>query len=310
MMLDNIRKYGRFSNISVALLLLILVSGCGSFGSSDPILLSDIPEDLCAPSSDFSNAIKFHVTADQMDLAAVNTYPQKVSKFTSSTLYDIEICVDHVIYFELNPVLYEQYKYDETVRQYLDSSDQVQVDSEKISQIADTFVAPSASIQTIVGKALLWTKENIKYDEKLADEIYAGTSKGRSAEETLDCKTGTCNEYSNVFIAFMRHLGIPARYIEGFWMTDSNVHMYHAWAEFYLQGYGWIPVDPMTGAWGQAPECVKLFVGKDFADINVELKKINAAYEIIRIEVPLMVIFSAVLLITGSFMYKFRFQAK
>jgi len=63
-------------------------------------------------------------------------------------------------------------------------------------------------------------------------------------------------------------------------MTDSDMRMYHAWAEFYLQGYGWIPVDPMSGAWG-VPEYVKLFVGKDFADINVELREINATYEII-----------------------------
>lgn len=278
MMLDNKRKYGKYPIIGIVLLLLIFSSGCRSSGSSGPVLLSDIPEDLYAPSSDFSNAMKFHVTADLMDLGAVNTYPQKVSKLTSSTPYDIEIYVDHVIYFELNPVPYEQYKYDETVRQYLVSSDQVQVDSEKISQIADTFVAPSTSIQTIVGKALSWTKENIKYDETLAGEIYAGTSKGRSAEETLDCKQGTCSEYSNVFIAFMRHLGIPARYVEGFWMSDSDMHMYHAWAEIYLQEYGWIPVDPMSGAWGQAPEYVKLFVGKDFADINVELRDINASY--------------------------------
>jgi len=277
-MLFNKRKYGWFSTIGIVLLLFIFSSGCRSYGSSNHVLLSDIPEDLCAPSSDFSNAMKFHVTADQMDLAAVNTYPQKVSKLTNSTPYDVEILIDHVIYFDLNPVPYEQYKYEEVVGQYVESSDLVQVDSEKISQIADTFVAPSASIQTIVGKALSWTKENIKYDETLAGEIYAGTSKGRSAEETLDCKQGTCSEYSNVFIAFMRHLGIPARYVEGFWMTDSDMHMYHAWAEFYLQGYGWIPVDPMTGTWGQVPEYVKLFVGKDFADINVELRDINASY--------------------------------
>lgn len=276
---NNKRKNDKFPAISIVLLLLLFLSGCSRSGSSGFASSSAIPEDSSAPSSDFSTSVKYHVTTDLMDLDAVNSSPQKVSRITVSSPYDIEVCVDQISYFALKPVPYEKYEYEETIRQYVDSSDQVQVDSEKIAQIADTFTARSASIQTIVGKALSWTKQNIRYDETLADEIYDGSSKGQSAEETLDCKKGTCNEYSNVFIAFMRHLGIPARYVEGFWMTDSDMRMYHAWAEFYLQGYGWVPVDPMNGTWGQSPECVKLFVGKDFSDINVKLRDINAYYE-------------------------------
>jgi len=270
---------GKLSITGLALSLILLLNGCGRTSVTGPNSLSDIPHDPYAPESSFSNATRLHVTANLMDLEAVNTYPQRVDTLSKNEPYDIEISIDHVSYFNLDNVPYRQYDYDKTVRQYLDSSEEIQVDSKVVTEIADSFTAPSASIQTIAGKALSWTKSNIEYDDNLADDIFGGTSSGRSADETIACRKGTCNEYTNVFIAFMRCLGIPARYVEGFWMTDSNSPMYHAWAEFYLEGYGWVPVDPMTGTWGQPPTYVKLFVGQDFVDINVKLKDINAANE-------------------------------
>lgn len=269
----------KLSITGLALSLILLLNGCGSTLTTGPDSLSDISQDPYAPASNFSNAARLHVTANLMDVKAVNTYPQRVDAWSKSEPYDIEISIDHVSYFNLDNVPYRQYDYDETVRQYLGSSEKIQVDSKAITDIADSFAEPSASIQTIAGKALSWTKSNIEYDNNLADDIFGGTSGGRSADETIACRKGTCNEYTNVFIAFMRCLGIPARYVEGFWMTDSNSPMYHAWAEFYLEGYGWVPVDPMTGTWGQPPTYVKLFVGQDFVDIDVKLKDINAAYE-------------------------------
>ena len=290
----QLKNCGKLSAAGILVLAFIL-SGCGtSAGASNSAvseaavsassaddLLSDIPADPDAPASDFADATRYRVTADVMDLADVNTYPQRVDVLSASAPYDMEISIDHVTYFNLDNVPYRQYDYDEAVAQYLVGSEEVQVDAKAIIEIADSFAAPSASIQTIVGKALSWTKTNITYDDNLADEIFSGTSSGRSADETIACRKGTCNEYTNVFIACMRCLGIPARYIAGFWMTDSNLPMYHAWAEFYLQGYGWIPVDPMAGTWGQNTEYVKLFIGLDFADIDVKLREINGTYEII-----------------------------
>src|SRR5258708_33998970 len=42
-----------------------------------------------------------------------------------------------------------------------------------------------------------------------------------------------------------RAKGIPARFVIGFPLTakDGDVKGYHCWAEFYVKGRGWIPVD-------------------------------------------------------------------
>ncbi len=37
----------------------------------------------------------------------------------------------------------------------------------------------------------------------------------------------------------MRSRGIPARHVVGF----SPSKKYHVWAEFYMERYGWVPVD-------------------------------------------------------------------
>lgn|GEM_PF-4698731 len=62
---------------------------------------------------------------------------------------------------------------------------------------------------------------------------------------------GTCNNYALLFVALCRAAGIPARTVNGINFFEELLgekfaieSMSHAWAEFYLPGYGWITVDP------------------------------------------------------------------
>src|SRR5262249_19214234 len=53
------------------------------------------------------------------------------------------------------------------------------------------------------------------------------------------------------FVGLCRALGIPARTIIGLMipagMKNGDINGYHSWAEFYLDGVGWVPVDPAEG---------------------------------------------------------------
>ena len=42
----------------------------------------------------------------------------------------------------------------------------------------------------------------------------------------------------------------------------------HAWASFFLDGYGWIPADPQIGSVGIYDNYIRLELGLDFADIG------------------------------------------
>lgn len=75
---------------------------------------------------------------------------------------------------------------------------------------------------------------------------YVAQNTERGALWALRNKVGDCSEYSYLFVALCRAAGIPARIQAGFVFhssreVTSNGHM---WAEYYLEDYGWIPVDP------------------------------------------------------------------
>ncbi len=59
---------------------------------------------------------------------------------------------------------------------------------------------------------------------------------------------GKCADISSIFIALCRASGVPAREVFGIRMGKTPVQdittWQHCWAEFFLPGTGWIPVDP------------------------------------------------------------------
>jgi transglutaminase-like putative cysteine protease len=91
-----------------------------------------------------------------------------------------------------------------------------------------------------------------------------GDEEGRHAidEFWLDRKQGFCEHFSTAFVVVMRALDIPARVVTGFQGADPELqdgyHVVrnsyaHAWAEVWLDGRGWVRVDPTAAV---APERV------------------------------------------------------
>jgi hypothetical protein len=67
----------------------------------------------------------------------------------------------------------------------------------------------------------------------------------RGALWALEHGVGDCSEYSYLFAALCRASGIPARVQAGFAFHYVNEILKdgHMWAEYYLENYGWVPVD-------------------------------------------------------------------
>jgi hypothetical protein len=93
------------------------------------------------------------------------------------------------------------------------------------------------------------------YDYVLATMRYdkSGAGWGRGdAVWACTSKRGNCTDFHSLFIGMMRASGIPARFEIGFPLPDSKtegeITGYHCWAEFYLNGTGWVPVDA-SEAW-------------------------------------------------------------
>ncbi len=87
--------------------------------------------------------------------------------------------------------------------------------------------------------------------EKLADSIVYERSGGwNNAAAVLARKTGSCSEYTFALVALLRRAGIPARYVGAISERGDNASfddVFHRWAEVWMPGYGWIPVDANAG---------------------------------------------------------------
>ncbi len=91
-----------------------------------------------------------------------------------------------------------------------------------------------------------------------------------SALETLKCGEGDCSESANLFVAFARALGIPARVARG-WLGLSDTYSGHAWAEVWIGR--WMEIDP---SWGQLPDVNYLRSKDENSSLpeNIELENI------------------------------------
>jgi len=77
------------------------------------------------------------------------------------------------------------------------------------------------------------------------------TRAAASAAEAFACKSGPCQDLTHIFIAAARSLGIPARYIGGYFRRDdggaSEQDAGHAWAEAFVPDLGWVAFDAANG---------------------------------------------------------------
>ncbi len=69
-----------------------------------------------------------------------------------------------------------------------------------------------------------------------------------SATDVYAVRQGVCVEYSHLTISMARYLGMDTRFVSGF--VNGGGWQPHAWAEIYVPGYGWLPVDSTFGEAG------------------------------------------------------------
>ena len=105
-----------------------------------------------------------------------------------------------------------------------------------------------------------WLRNNCEYS------LSAGKlPKGRDfVDHFLENRKGSCSHFASTAVLMCRYAGIPARYVEGYIIkpasdfsastakgemetidvTDSRAH---AWAEIYIDGFGWYPMEFTSG---------------------------------------------------------------
>ena len=113
-----------------------------------------------------------------------------------------------------------------------------------------------------------------------ADFAYTpnSTDVNTSALDALALRKGVCQDFAHVMIGAMRSLGLAARYVSGYLLTEPppgqprliGADASHAWVEVYDPAWpedqGWLQLDP-TNDRAPGDDYVMLAVGRDYADV-------------------------------------------
>lgn len=94
------------------------------------------------------------------------------------------------------------------------------------------------------------------------DPTHAATT----AAEAFALKRGVCQDLTHIFLAAARHIGVPARYVGGYFRRSDGViaqEAGHAWAEAYVPALGWVAFDPANGICATDAH-VRVAVGLDY----------------------------------------------
>ena len=112
-----------------------------------------------------------------------------------------------------------------------------------------------------------WVQKNIEYD---LNTLTAEAVKKSSWVFTY--RQGVCDELTNLFISFLRSVGIPARFVTGtVYASIEGTWNNHGWAEVYFPGKGWAPWDVTFGQYGWIdPTHLKLGDSVDSAESSID----------------------------------------
>ena len=112
--------------------------------------------------------------------------------------------------------------------------------------------------EALIGRALQWFNREFTYT--LSPSLL-----GRDSVDDFlfNTKAGYCEHFSSAFVVMMRAGGLPARVVTGYqggrpnqiddyWVVRQSDA--HAWAEVWLDGRGWVRIDPTSAV---APERIE-----------------------------------------------------
>jgi transglutaminase-like putative cysteine protease len=110
-----------------------------------------------------------------------------------------------------------------------------------------------------------------------AEFIYdsAATSVNTPLSEVLHTRRGVCQDFAHVQIGCLRALGLAARYVSGYLVTQPppghprlvGADASHAWVSVYCPGAGWIDVDPTNNVLPSDRHITVAF-GRDYGDVS------------------------------------------
>ncbi|OWU65309.1 MAG: hypothetical protein CBB60_005370 [Armatimonadetes bacterium Cent15-Ar3] len=133
------------------------------------------------------------------------------------------------------------------------------VDSEKLRQFCSS-VDTSATLGGVVQQVAELVNQHMTYVAEV-------TTVATTSDEVLDHQSGVCQDFAHLALAMLRSLGIPCRYVSGYFHVSepTKPSESHAWVEFFSPSFGWCGYDPTHGCLPDERH-VMIAHGRDYND--------------------------------------------
>ena len=167
-----------------------------------------------------------------------------------------------------------------------------------ISRDNEYFNEPWLSQEGVYGMKQVSRDDVLTYYEKAQISGSTYTFGNGSSLYACDIGVGNCTDYHSYFMSLSRTMNIPARFHMGFSISndiEGEIEGYHCWADYYISGEGWYPVDiseadkdSLKSDYFFGTICqnrVEFMVGRDFNLKNYSGDKVNILiYPLVEIE--------------------------
>jgi transglutaminase-like putative cysteine protease len=110
----------------------------------------------------------------------------------------------------------------------------------------------------VVDRLMEAVRSRLVYEKKV-------TTARTPVGEALQLGRGVCQDFSHLFLAACRGMGLPALYVSGYIHTPGEIAT-HAWCQVWAGRIGWVDVDPTHGIF-PADDYVKIGIGRDYSDV-------------------------------------------
>lgn len=126
------------------------------------------------------------------------------------------------------------------IKEFLKPSLEIESNADEIVEVAKELTSGVNDVVLMAYKVVNFTANHL---------CYAVVPENRTALWAFRNRAGDCTQFSRLCVALARAAGIPAKPVAGILIVKTpfieNTGL-HAWAELYIPGFGWLPVEPQS----------------------------------------------------------------